>query len=83
MSPEHDTHRWPHALLQGALAPPQLWQEVSLFERLLYKNRSQHRCGRYFQRCLEVSAATACAMITCRGVRLKSTATEHSYKPCR
>ncbi len=39
---------------QGGLAPPQLWQEVALFERLLYKNRNQHRRGRYFQRCLEV-----------------------------
>jgi hypothetical protein len=70
-----------HALLQGALAPPQLWQEVSLFERLLYKNRSQHRRGRYLQRCLEVRAATAFSMTTGRGVRLKSTATEHNSKP--
>lgn len=49
------------ASLQGALAPPQLWQEVALFGRLLYKNRSQHRRGHYLQRCLEVGGATACA----------------------
>ena len=54
-----------HALLQGALTPPQLWREVALFERLLYKNRSQHRRGRYFERCLEVGGVTACTMIVC------------------
>jgi hypothetical protein len=57
-----------HASTQGALAPPQLWQEVSVFERLLYKNRSQHRRGRYFQRCLEVHVMAACAMPRVQGV---------------
>ncbi len=41
-------------IIQGALSPPQLWKEVALFERLLYKNRNQHRHARYFKRCEEV-----------------------------
>lgn len=33
----------------------ELWREVGVFERLLWKNRSQHRHARYFQHCLGVT----------------------------
>lgn len=31
-----------------------LWRETGLYERLLWKNHSQHRHARYYQRCLAV-----------------------------
>ena len=39
---------------QGILSLPALWSEVSLLDKLLYKNRSQHRGSLHFKRLLEV-----------------------------
>lgn len=39
---------------QDALARPDLWQEVELLEKLLYKNSNQHRGSLHFQRLQEV-----------------------------
>ena len=39
---------------QAALARPDLWREVTLLEKLLYKNANQHRGAQHFQRLQEV-----------------------------
>lgn len=39
---------------QAALARADLWAEAALLERLLYKNRSQHRGSRHYKKLLEV-----------------------------
>lgn len=41
----------------GALEAPELWAELALLERLLYKSKSQHRGSRHFQRLVAVRAA--------------------------
>ena len=39
---------------QANLQREDLWQEAALLDRLLYKNRSQHRGSHHFRRLLEV-----------------------------
>ena len=41
---------------QASLEREDLWREVALLERLIYKNRSQHRSSIHFRRLLEVRA---------------------------
>ena len=40
---------------QAALERQDLWREVAILERLIYKNRSQHRSSVHFRRLLEVT----------------------------
>jgi hypothetical protein len=40
--------------LQGSLARVDLWQELQLLEKLLYKNKNQHQGAQHFQRLQEV-----------------------------
>jgi Domain of unknown function (DUF4477) len=41
-------------VLQASFQQPELWREAALLDRLLYKNRSQHRSSCHFQRLQEV-----------------------------
>lgn len=54
-SPPRPTQPMP----QAALARPDLWQELALLEKLLYKNANQHRGARHFQGLQEVRAPLA------------------------
>ncbi|BDA45714.1 hypothetical protein COCOBI_07-5010 [Coccomyxa sp. Obi] len=42
------------ALLQGSLTRPDLVREMAYLERLLYKNKQQHRSSRHFQQLFDV-----------------------------
>ncbi|CAL8470705.1 g10247 [Coccomyxa elongata] len=42
------------AVLQGSLTRPDLVREMAYLERLLYKNKQQHRSSRHFQQLLDV-----------------------------
>lgn len=44
---------------QGMLSCPELWSEFALFERLLYKSRSQHRGAPFMGPLLKVRAVRA------------------------
>ena len=58
--------------LQAALSNPDLWAEVALLERMVYKNRSQHRGSHLLQHTHEVLAAVACPALGGLGFRLGS-----------
>ncbi len=40
--------------VQGSLTRPDLVREMAYLERLLYKNKQQHRSSRHFQQLLDV-----------------------------
>jgi hypothetical protein len=46
----------PLAGAADALTREDLWAEAALLERLLYKNKSQHRGSRHYERLLEARA---------------------------
>ncbi len=49
---------------QGALARKDLDAEAVLLERLLYKNKNQHRASQHFRRLLEARAWCATCAVT-------------------
>jgi hypothetical protein len=44
--------------LQGELAAPELFQEAAILQRLMYKNKQQHREAGHFKHLQEVRSYT-------------------------
>lgn len=62
-SEPHAAPPTPLAGLQGALGRPDLWQELQLLDKLLYKNSNQHRSAQHYQRLQEVPPPLPAALL--------------------